>query len=49
MTSTHDVADNSLDLVIYMWDRGWNHPHDVRPDALIRGVDRRSVPQPATV
>ena len=44
-----DVADNSLDLVIYMWDRGWNHPHNVRPDALIRGVDRRSVPQPATV
>jgi hypothetical protein len=44
-----DVADNSLDLVIYMWDRGWNHPHNVRPDALIRGVDRRSEPQPATV
>ena len=44
-----DVADNSLDLVIYMWDRGWNHPHNIRPDALIRGVDRRSMPQPATV
>jgi hypothetical protein len=44
-----DVADNSLDLVIYMWDRGWNHPHNVRPDALIRGVDRRSAPQLAAV
>ncbi|HJZ70173.1 MAG TPA: nuclear transport factor 2 family protein [Vicinamibacterales bacterium] len=43
-----DVADNSLDLVIYMWDRGWNHPHDVRPEALIRGIDRRSSSQPAT-
>jgi hypothetical protein len=44
-----DVGDNSLDLVVYMWDRGWNHPHNVRPDALIRGIDRRSAPRPATV
>jgi hypothetical protein len=40
-----DVADNSLDLVLYMWDRGWTHPHNVRPDALIRGVDRRAAAQ----
>jgi SnoaL-like polyketide cyclase len=43
-----DVADNSLDLVLYMWERGWTHPHNVRPDALIRGVDRRAAaPAPA--
>ncbi len=36
-----DVADNSMDLALYLWDRGWNHPHDVRPPALVTGVDRR--------
>jgi ketosteroid isomerase-like protein len=35
-----DVADNSLDLVIYMWDRNWAHPHNVRPEPLVVGVDR---------
>src|SRR5262245_8540482 len=40
-----DVADNSIDLVLYMWDRGWTHPHNVRPDALLRGVDRRTAAQ----
>ena len=34
------VGDNSLDLVLYMWERGWPHPHNVRPDAVVRGVDR---------
>jgi hypothetical protein len=34
------VADNSLDLALYMWQRGWTHPHNVRPDPLVRGVDR---------
>lgn len=35
-----DVADNSLDLPLYLWERGWNHPHNVRPEALVRGVSR---------
>jgi hypothetical protein len=36
-----DVADNTLDLVIYMWERGWAMPHNVRPKPLLVGVDRR--------
>jgi hypothetical protein len=39
-----DVADNSLDLVIYMWDRGWAHPHNVQLEPIVRGVDRRAAP-----
>jgi hypothetical protein len=38
------VGDNSLDLVLYMWDRGWPHPHNVRPEALVVGVERRRTP-----
>jgi hypothetical protein len=37
-----DVADNSLDLVIYMWERGWPNPHNVSPEPLEVGVDRRA-------
>jgi hypothetical protein len=37
-----DVADNSLDLVIYLWERGWPMPHNVRPEAIVEGVDRRA-------
>jgi hypothetical protein len=37
-----DVADNSLDLVIYMWERGWPMPHNVRPEAIVEGIDRRA-------
>jgi hypothetical protein len=36
-----DVADNTLDLVIYLWDRNWTHPHNIRPEPLVAGVDRR--------
>jgi hypothetical protein len=36
-----DVADNTLDLALYLWDRGWPHPHNVRPEPLVAGVDRR--------
>jgi len=44
-----DVADNSLDLVIYLWDRGWTHPHNVRPEPLVVGVeDRGEVPVAVT-
>jgi hypothetical protein len=35
-----DVADNTLDLVIYMWGRNWPHPHNVKPPALVQGEDR---------
>lgn len=36
-----DIADNTLDLAIYEWQRGWPAPHNVRPDAIITGIDRR--------
>jgi hypothetical protein len=35
-----DVADNTLDLVLYLWDRGWPHPHNIQPKAIVTGVDR---------
>jgi hypothetical protein len=34
------VGDNTLDLVLYMWERGWAMPHNVRPEAIVEGVDR---------
>jgi len=36
-----DVAANSADLVLYEWERGWPLPHNVRPEAIVVGVDRR--------
>ena len=36
-----DVASNTVDLVIYEYERGWPMPHNVRPPALVEGVDRR--------
>jgi SnoaL-like domain len=36
-----DVASNTVDLVIYEYERGWPMPHNIRPPALIEGVDRR--------
>jgi ketosteroid isomerase-like protein len=35
-----EVADTTLDLVIYMHDRGWIFPQNVRPDPIIRGIER---------
>lgn len=35
-----DVADNTLDLAIYEWERGWTIPHNVRPEPLVAGIDR---------
>jgi hypothetical protein len=35
------VGDNTLDLVLYMWERGWAMPHNVRPEPIVVGVDRR--------
>jgi ketosteroid isomerase-like protein len=36
-----DIADNTLDLAIYEWERGWPVPHNVRPEPIVEGVDRR--------
>jgi SnoaL-like domain len=36
-----DVADNSLDLPLYLWQRNFPLPHNVRPEAIVVGVDRR--------
>jgi hypothetical protein len=36
-----DVASNTPDLVIYEYERGWPMPHNVRPPALVEGIDRR--------
>jgi hypothetical protein len=36
-----DVASNTADLVIYEYQRGWPIPHNVRPEAIVEGVDRR--------
>jgi hypothetical protein len=36
-----DVADNTLDLGIYEWERGWPCPQNVRPEAIVTGIDRR--------
>jgi hypothetical protein len=41
-----DVADNTLDLSIYLWERGWAVPHNVRPDPIVEGVHRRMTPVP---
>jgi hypothetical protein len=37
-----DVTDNSVDLILYMWQRGWPYPHNIAPEPLVVGVDRRS-------
>jgi hypothetical protein len=41
-----DVAVNTLDLAIYEWERGWPAPHNVRPDPMVVGIDRRAAPVP---
>jgi SnoaL-like domain len=38
-----DVADNTLDLSIYMWQRGWPSPHNIRPEPIVVGIDRREL------
>lgn len=37
-----DVADNTSDLVLYLWHRGWPMPHNIRPEAIVTGVSRRA-------
>jgi hypothetical protein len=41
-----DVADNTLDLGIYEWERGWPVPHNMHPKPIIRGIDRSTTPAP---
>src|SRR5262245_555095 len=36
-----EVAVNTLDLAIYEWERNWPVPHNVRPEPLVVGIDRR--------
>lgn len=35
-----EVADTTLDLVIYMHERGWVFPQNIKPEPIIRGIDR---------
>ena len=35
-----EVADTTLDLVIYMHENGWVFPQNIRPEPIIRGVER---------
>jgi hypothetical protein len=37
-----DVADNTLDLGIYEWQRGWPIPHNIQPEPIVTGIDRRT-------
>jgi SnoaL-like domain len=39
-----DVAGNTADLVLYEWERGWNLPHNIRPEPIVEGVERAEVP-----
>lgn len=38
-----DITDNTLDLAIYEWERGWALPHNIRPEPIVTGIDRREV------
>ena len=35
-----EVADTTLDLVIYMHEQGWLFPQNIRPEPIVRGVER---------
>jgi SnoaL-like domain len=37
-----DVADNTVELTLYLWRRGWPIPHGIRPEPIVTGVDRRT-------
>lgn len=36
-----DVADNTVEINIYFWERGWAIPHNVHPEAIVTGIERR--------
>jgi hypothetical protein len=35
------IADNTLDLAIYLWERGWPQVHNIRPEPIVSGIERR--------
>ncbi|WP_395375397.1 hypothetical protein [Marinicella sp. W31] len=35
-----EVADTTLDLVIYMHENGWIFPQNIRPEPIIKGIER---------
>jgi hypothetical protein len=35
------IADNTLDLAIYLWERGWPQVHNIHPDPIVKGIERR--------
>lgn len=35
-----EVADTTLDLVIYMHESGWTFPQNIRPQPIIKGMER---------
>jgi hypothetical protein len=37
-----DVADNTVELMLYLWARGWPAPHGIRPEPIVSGIDRRN-------
>lgn len=37
-----DVADNTVEINIYFWERGWPIPHNVHPEILVKGIEARS-------
>ena len=34
------VADNTLDLAIYLWERGYPMAHNIHPEPLVQGTER---------
>jgi hypothetical protein len=42
-----DLADNTLDLAIYEAERGRAIPHDIHPEPIVTGIDRRELALPA--
>lgn len=36
-----DVSSNTVDLVLYLWQRNWPYPHNLAPEPLVAGIDRR--------
>jgi hypothetical protein len=37
-----DVADNTVDLILYLWQRNWPYPHNIVPEPIVDGVIRRT-------
>lgn len=37
-----DVADNTVEINLYFWERGWPIPHNVHPATLVTGIERRA-------